>query len=513
MIRSDRLGLAVLVAMALACSTLSALTADNWLLVGGVIGLTLTAVVGIAGRRLGLAEWTVQLLQLLAGFLFTTGLFAVADLGDDPLLALTTIGSQALEHIQVSAAPMTPNAPVRVLGAILIWLLGWVAEMVVISLARPAWVLPFLLTPYLAGSLAIPNDLDFRSFLLVGLGLFLVLLADGLARTAMLRSSGLGVPGLRRAVLAGGAATVLFGVAGAGVAGVMSGESDAGTWEPFRGQGPIQMADPTLDLRRNLEQLDDVIVIRYQTDQPGGVHLRMTTLPVFDAGGWHLDSMQLFGGALPAAPGLTGSEPQRRTQITIDNFKTQWLPLPYAPTSFEARGDWRHDDLTLAVLSGGDERTSTVGLSYTATSLEIAPDVGDMLSAQVGRPRDGATTTTLPSDLPADVSELAREVTRDALSAGERAMAIQEYLRSDRFRYSIDPAPGSGYDALSRFLFVDRVGYCEQFAASMAVLARAVGIPSRVAIGFLPGSRVGEGWEVSIRDMHALRSREHPRTQ
>ena len=75
---------------------------------------------------------------------------------------------------------------------------------------------------------------------------------------------------------------------------------------------------------------------------------------------------------------------------------------------------------------------------------------------------------------------------------------------SSDFTYSTEPLPGSGYRALENFLLRDRRGYCEQFAASMAMMAREVGIPSRVAVGFLPGERVEDNtWEVSIRDMHA----------
>jgi transglutaminase-like putative cysteine protease len=52
-------------------------------------------------------------------------------------------------------------------------------------------------------------------------------------------------------------------------------------------------------------------------------------------------------------------------------------------------------------------------------------------------------------------------------------------------------------------LLVDNKGYCEQFATAMAMMAREVGIPSRVAVGFLPGEKKGNVWEVSIKDMHA----------
>ena len=84
-----------------------------------------------------------------------------------------------------------------------------------------------------------------------------------------------------------------------------------------------------------------------------------------------------------------------------------------------------------------------------------------------------------------------------------KAAAIQAFLRGGDFTYSTEPLPGSGYQALENFLLRDRRGYCEQFASAMAMMARVVGIPSRVAVGFLPGEREGDSWKVSIRDMHA----------
>ena len=121
-----------------------------------------------------------------------------------------------------------------------------------------------------------------------------------------------------------------------------------------------------------------------------------------------------------------------------------------------------------------------------------------------GTPADSSITAEHPPDLPEDLKELTREVTKDADTDAAKAWAIQEFLRGSDFTYSTEPLPGSGYRALENFLLRDRRGYCEQFAASMAMMAREVGIPSRVAVGFLPGERVEDNtWEVSIRDMHA----------
>ncbi len=100
----------------------------------------------------------------------------------------------------------------------------------------------------------------------------------------------------------------------------------------------------------------------------------------------------------------------------------------------------------------------------------------------------------LPDDFPSFVRTLAQEVTRDVPSRYEKAVALQDWFREDGgFEYSLEQVdPGNGADELVAFLTEGdggRVGYCEQFAASMAVMARSLGIPARVAVGFLEPER------------------------
>jgi Transglutaminase-like superfamily/Domain of unknown function (DUF4129) len=87
----------------------------------------------------------------------------------------------------------------------------------------------------------------------------------------------------------------------------------------------------------------------------------------------------------------------------------------------------------------------------------------------------------------------------------EKALAIQDYLRGREFRYNLEvPALSAGRDQLRRFLTEVREGYCEQFAIAMAVMARAEGIPTRVATGFTAGEVVDNTWlQVSTHDAHA----------
>jgi hypothetical protein len=87
----------------------------------------------------------------------------------------------------------------------------------------------------------------------------------------------------------------------------------------------------------------------------------------------------------------------------------------------------------------------------------------------------------------------------------DKALAIQDYLRSKEFRYNLNvPALSAGGNQLRRFLTEVREGYCEQFAIAMAMMARQVGVPSRVAVGFTSGEVVDNNFlQVTTHDAHA----------
>jgi hypothetical protein len=111
----------------------------------------------------------------------------------------------------------------------------------------------------------------------------------------------------------------------------------------------------------------------------------------------------------------------------------------------------------------------------------------------------------LPPTLPQRVRELALELTEDAETPFDKAMAIQEYMRSEEFTYSQDiEAPPAQADGVDHFLFETQTGYSDYFGSSMAVLLRAAGVPARMAAGFAPGEYVPvEGkWAVRDSDSH-----------
>ena len=82
---------------------------------------------------------------------------------------------------------------------------------------------------------------------------------------------------------------------------------------------------------------------------------------------------------------------------------------------------------------------------------------------------------------------------------------MSEYLRNS-YTYDLSvPPQRKSMDAVEYFLFEEQRGYCEQFASSLAVMARSLGIPARIATGYAPGeyNPFTGLYEVKASDAHA----------
>ena len=112
--------------------------------------------------------------------------------------------------------------------------------------------------------------------------------------------------------------------------------------------------------------------------------------------------------------------------------------------------------------------------------------------------------TRLPDDVPASIIAEAELITAGRTNDFDRALALQNYfLDSERFSYNINIAGSHGYDDLESFLFEVGQGYCQQFAAAFAVMARSIGLPSRVAVGFTWGDWDESRGEYVVKGEHA----------
>jgi transglutaminase-like putative cysteine protease len=295
----------------------------------------------------------------------------------------------------------------------------------------------------------------------------------------------------------------LLGFGGGGGGGTGSGTGTVTSLDPL---------DPLVSVRRQLVHTDDADVLSYRTtDGSAPDYLRMYSLERFDGQAWTTGPLRggrnarIAGKALPVDP-LLNAIPTRAvtTRITINRRVRglDVLPAPYPPTKVDIKGDWRIDVPSLTVFS---PRDSAGGRSYTVTSVRPQPDYQE-LETTAGPPASiGSRYLSVPDSLGGDILALATRVTAPAATPYDKAVKLQQWFtQPGNFTYSLSTPPPRRAGALRDFLFGTRTGYCEQFASSMALLARLLGIPSRVGMGYTAGTRQADGsWLVRTTDAHA----------
>ena len=253
------------------------------------------------------------------------------------------------------------------------------------------------------------------------------------------------------------------------------------------------------------------------------LYWKLITLDTFDGENW-IPSAQEFskqGRSRWERSDLAfvGPTVPVNARIRIDSFADQILPTLYSPTSLESdvglisqsfrvredgsvaidvtsRRGWEYQisseiprpDLSVLASSGGE---LTPIFAEAAEAGEIDIDPADVVPTD--EPDDVEDYLELPDDLDGSISALAREVTADGTGRFERALLLESWFRdTGGFTYSVDVSTGHSALDLADWLVDEdsnnyRTGYCEQFATAMAVIARSLGIPTRVVLGFTPG--------------------------
>jgi transglutaminase-like putative cysteine protease len=195
------------------------------------------------------------------------------------------------------------------------------------------------------------------------------------------------------------------------------------------------------------------------------------------------------------------------TTVTLNKDQSSpgaagFLPIPYAPVKLAiGTPGWAELPGSLMMFNSG---VPLGGMRYTVTSNVPDPTVAQIENAQAATPTSildqygayGGPNT-------AQLAAIAHQHTAGADTELQAALDLQSWFTSGSFRYSIKPnLPSSHW--LVAFLTKDRRGYCQQFAWAFAVLARLVGIPSRIVVGYTGGtSRSGSSWQVTTADAHA----------
>lgn len=279
---------------------------------------------------------------------------------------------------------------------------------------------------------------------------------------------------------------------------------------PGSGPGTGQVPDPLVQMNRQLQETRPTVVLTYRTTDPFPQYLQMYVLGNLTDSSW---TMSLTGKGvrpagsretLPAVPGLTtGKWPAEQTTIqigpgalTADSF----LPAPYSPRQLNSPGGWLADPGTLMLYS---DAQSVSGLRYSVNSLDVSPSSDVLARAPAGA---GPMTEYLavPQSY-RSLAPLARQIVGNAATPAGKAVALEHWFTAgSRFRYSLNVTGPGGAAGVRYFLLTSRTGYCQQFAFAMAVLARLLGIPSRVVVGYTAGTSLGNGkYEVKTSDAHS----------
>lgn len=253
----------------------------------------------------------------------------------------------------------------------------------------------------------------------------------------------------------------------------------------------------------------DELVFTVRTSGAAPRNYRLAVLDRYDGTTWTSSTgLTRTGGRVPAEKaGEPDDSKTLEQRFTVRSLPGIWLPAADRPSSVRApEGALLSVDPDSGVLSLGEAVPR--GFTYTTTShlpvydaerLRYATAAHD--PARVALPRLDATGRPIPSVR--SFTKIAQQVTRGSTHPYQRAVRLADWLRAT---YRLDPGalPGHTYRSLEFFLADGGRGTSEQFAASFAVLARTLGLPTRVAVGFRPGTPTGPGtWQVRGRDVLA----------
>jgi transglutaminase-like putative cysteine protease len=294
----------------------------------------------------------------------------------------------------------------------------------------------------------------------------------------------------RWSLIGTGAGLILVAVAAGVVAGPKlpgAGADPVLAWRDLNDDDPARVVvSPMVDIQARMLDQPDVELFTVRSPRPE--YWRLTSLDEFDGTIWRSSyGTNDADGELPQDFEAGVETATIEQTVTVSRLAAVWLPAAYEPRSIvpgENEVDWDPRSSTLIV--DGQLRTSD-GISYQVTSQVPEWTEAELSSAGSEVPDDIAQTyRQLPSDLSPRVTALADDITDGIGSPYGKARAIADHLRGN-FTYDIDAPAGHGNDALTNFLFTTRRGYCEQFAGAFGALARSIGLPTRVAVGFTSG--------------------------
>ena len=280
------------------------------------------------------------------------------------------------------------------------------------------------------------------------------------------------------------------------------------------GGGPRVLVSPLVQVRSRLIDLSEAELFAVAVPEDQRQYWRLTSLDEFDGEAWRARSQyEDAAGPLAATidPSVAGSSLEQTVMLT-------GLGNSYLPAAYELRRvvDDGGVAMEYEAYSGSlikARRAALIGpprFTYVVDS--TVPEIEDpdrLRRSETSMLEEEflAANTQLPDDVRDLIRAEAQRITSGARSDYHRALQLQDHFRLDGgFEYDLQVDSAGGIDDLEDFLFEVRAGYCQQFASAYAALARSIGLPARVAVGFTWGewdSERGDDGAYVVRGKHA----------
>lgn len=543
-----RRGLLLTLALALALWPLEILVDPEWARPVVLCSLSAVLGVGMLARlvlpRWGLATITQLLVVVLGAPLMATwlGLAPVLTAAGRPI---TQVGPLALldprawpgafaevvrlagQHLAQSVPPVGHSAALAVVTAIVVGLVALLLDILFIELrwrvASALALASFALVPAL--HVGVPQPLLIAGPLAAAA---LVLASDSLipgSSTATSTGGAKGSPALAARSLGAVSIAVALAVA---LAPALTGHlafgirpvvplslaqfgGGAGSGPPLGGQ----MVNDSVSVRRTLNTPETRNLFSYATSTGEPMYLRTRVLTRFDGESYTMPSRSALASAYyaPQAPTDTRMDDDATGTTVSVTMSTAIRDRVPVPAGVRGMGELGALDPSVAPpafgemgVEAGYENSS--GLAYEVVAGPTLPPASELAQVR-DEDVDGSAGMPMEVEIPERVRTLAAQVKADAgaESPFETAMAYQEYFQ--RFDYSLTTVTPAGKNPIDAFLD-ERVGYCEQFAATFALMMNAEGYPTRVVVGYTGGARVPDAggdemapFQVTNRNAHA----------
>lgn len=265
--------------------------------------------------------------------------------------------------------------------------------------------------------------------------------------------------------------------------------------------GPSNRAtiSPLVDIRGRL--VDQAGIEVFTVKSANKSYWRLTSLDTFDGSIWSSnDTYRETRGQIRTLETLNPNLPVVPTEqeFVVSGLASIWLPAAFRPERIDGIDEVSYNQDTASLITPAE---TTDGSIYTVRSAipTLTPEL--LATAPAQAPQDVIDQyLALPAIAPRVVAE-ARRIADPQATPYEKARALQDYFHRG-FKYDLNAKPGHDNRALENFLFGTKTGYCEQYAGAYAVMARAAGLPARVAVGFTPGELQTDG-KYHVRDEHA----------